>query len=233
MVCARALTYLTHAEEMKCDYCQRSSRGYMRCTEGHYVCEDCHNKDALRIIKEVSFTNRWKDPLETAELMMSIPSLPMLGCQHAWIVGGALMSALKNTCPDVIDNRDIAEVFNRIAEQAKGGYCGLTGLCGITVAVGACVSLLSKSVCGTDKEQRITMNAVAKIARIISELTGPSCCKAYARASIESSIGIFQEDFGINLHISNSMSKCLYVEYHPHGCRGQKCPYFEKPKETP
>ncbi|NOY64750.1 MAG: hypothetical protein GXO97_05045 [Nitrospirae bacterium] len=181
----------------------------------------------MRIIEEVVFQSTSRDPMEIAELMMSFPGLPMLGCHHAYIAGGALMAAIKNEASRGITNEDIKEVFRRTKKQAHGGFCGLTGVCGVVPAIGAVFAVLTGSKCGTDSEQRITMEATARLGRAIAELTGPSCCKAYVRTSLEVAIKYLKESLGIELPLS-SVSSCIYSARHPHGCRELNCPYFSK-----
>jgi hypothetical protein len=157
--------------------------------------------------------------------MMSCPKLPMLGCQHAYIAGGAFMAALKNEGSKTITNEEINEVFRRTEKQAHGGYCGLNGVCGIAPAIGACFGVLTGSKCGKNEEQKITMEAVTRTARAITDLTGPSCCKAYVRTSLDAAVNYLKESIGIVLSLERSIT-CIYSASHPHGCRKEKCPYF-------
>ncbi len=177
------------------------------------------------MIEDVVFTTRSQNPVEISELMMSFPGLPMLGCHHAYIAGGALMAAIKNSGKRGITNEDIKEVFRRTRRQAHGGYCGLTGLCGIVPAIGAVFAVLTGSKCGTDREQRITMEAVTRVTKAITELTGPSCCKAYVRRSLEVSTEYLSQSLGIELPVEK-VSACLHSSRHPHGCREIKCPFY-------
>jgi len=181
----------------------------------------------MKTIEDIAYSTASKDPIEISELMMSYPGLTMLGCQHAYIAGGALMAALKNEGSKGMSNTDIAEVFNRTRKQAHGGYCGLTGVCGIAPAIGACIAVLTGSKCGKDEEQRITMEAVTRVARAITELTGPSCCKAYVRISLQTAVKFLKEKFDIALPIKDIVIKCEHSGKHPHGCRETKCPFFE------
>jgi len=158
--------------------------------------------------------------------MMAHPALPMLGCQHAFIVAGALTAAIKNEGSRKITADDIKEVFKRTERQAIGGYCGLTGVCGITPAVGAVFATLLGSKCGKDIEQKITMEAATRVSEVIRDLTGPSCCKAYVRASLTVAADLLKERLGVALPIKEREISCTYTEKHPHGCRGSKCPYF-------
>lgn len=228
MVCGAALTYLENAQDSVCTHCGEKESGHIKCPNGHYLCDACHNMDSMRTIEDISYNIPSKDPVEIAELMMSYPGLPMLGCQHAYIAGGALMAAIKNERSKGITNEDIKEVFTRTRKQAHGGYCGLTGICGIAPAIGACFSILTGSRCGKDEEQRITMEAATRVSKAIADLTGPSCCKAYARKALETAEGYLQESLGIALPCKAASIACTYSSRHPHGCRENKCPYFSK-----
>jgi len=226
MICGSSLEYLGQAEELTCVYCGVSETGHVKCPNGHYICDACHNKESIEAIEDIAFTTTSKDPVEIAELMMSHPGLPMLGCQHAYVAAGAFLAAIKNEGSKKITNEDIKEVFKRTERQAIGGYCGLTGVCGITPAIGAVFSILLGSKCGKDIEQRITMDAATRISEVIRDLTGPSCCKAYVRASLFVATDFLEEKFNITLSIKEREISCTYVERHPHGCRVSKCPYF-------
>jgi hypothetical protein len=229
MVCGAPLEYLEQTQDLTCIYCGKAEQGHIRCPQGHYICDACHNRDAMRIIEDIAFNTKSRNPFEISELMMSCPGLPMLGCQHAYIAGGALMAAIKNEGSKGITNEGIKEVFKRTQKQAHGGYCGLTGVCGIAPAIGACFAVLTGSKCGTDYEQRITMEAVTGVTKAIAALTGPSCCKAYVWTSLEAAIEYLRESLGISLSIKEGIV-CTYTLKHPHGCRETKCPYFASKK---
>ncbi len=225
MVCGEVLRYLDKSTDVSCTYCKRSDSGHIVCPNGHYICEQCHNQDAMRVIEDIMFTTESIDPNEIAELAFGFPGLPMLGCQHAYIAGGALMAALKNEGTVHVTNGDIKEVFKRTRKQAHGGYCGLSGVCGIVPAIGACFALLTGSKCGTDKEQRTTMEVVSRVTRAITEITGPSCCKAYVRTALKVAVDFLRGNLEVKLP-SRGDTVCRYSSRHPHGCRGSRCPYF-------
>ena len=227
--CGSKLEYLKNAEPLTCTFCSKTVQGHIKCPQGHFICEACHGKDAMKMIEEVVFSTQSKDPVGIAELMMGHPSLPMLGCEHAYIAAGALMAALKNSPYGRNGGDDIREAFSRTSKQALGGYCGLTGVCGIAPAIGACFSIFLGARCGSDKEQKITMEAVTQVSQAIADLTGPSCCKAYARAALAVAISLFAERFGIILPVRDASIICSHADKHPHGCREKRCPYFKEP----
>jgi len=231
MVCGSPLDYAQQAEQRVCQYCGRAAQGHGICPAGHFVCDTCHGMDAKKLIEEIAFVSEDVDPLALAERMISLPNLPMLGCEHAFIACGALMTSLKNSPygKNKITNDQIREAFERTAVQGKGGFCALTGVCGIAPAVGACLSIFLGARCGSDSEQRITMEAVIRVMQSIAKLTGPSCCKAYVRTALTEAAAIFSERFGIVLPVQNDSPVCQHSERHPQGCREGKCPYYEKP----
>ena len=228
MVCGSILEYLNEARELTCSYCGKVEHGHIHCPKSHYICDICHNKDAIKIIEHISFTTKSENPFEISDIMMSHPGLPMLGCQHAYIAGGAFIAAIKNEGSKGVTNEEIKEVFRRTEKQAHGGYCGLSGVCGIAPAIGACFAVLTGSKCGKGKEQRITMEAVTRVTRAITDLTGPSCCKAYVWTSLDVAVEYLKESLGILLPVSQSII-CNYSGKHPHGCRSEQCPYFSRP----
>ena len=230
MACGGKLDYLDKAEDLVCTYCGAGHQAHVKCPKGHFICDACHGKDARQVIEDLARTTRSQDPVAIAELMMSHPALPMLSCDHAFIAAGALMAALRNSpYGSKIGEAEITEAFGRTAKQAHGGYCGLTGVCGVAPAIGACFSIFLGARCGSDREQRIVMEAVTQVSRAITDLTGPSCCKAYVRAALAAAVAIFAEKFGVVLPVNTAVNVCSHSAQHPHGCREGRCPYFKKP----
>ena len=231
MVCGSSLEYLKEGVDAACTFCGSAHRSPIRCPEGHVICDACHGREARRIIEGITVAETVRDAGEIAERMMDHPSLPMLGCEHAFIAAGALLAALRNSPYGKFSEQDVREVFDRTAKQAHGGYCGLTGVCGVAPAVGAVLSVFLGARCGTDREQRIVMEGVTRVSRAITDLTGPSCCKAYVRAAIAVAVPFFGEQFGIVLPLKDAWPACSHAQRHPHGCREGKCPSYRKPSK--
>lgn len=168
------------------------------------------------------------NPLEIAENLMGFTDkVPMLGCENAWIAAGAFMAALKNQGAIKISNEQIDEALNRTRKQAIGGYCGLTGVCGIAPAVGACFSVVLGAACPKDQETAITMSVVGKIVNAIADQTGPCCCKNFVRTALIEAVKSAREYLNVILPSPEESIVCTHVERHPHGCRKEKCSYFK------
>ena len=228
LVCGSPLEYLTQAQKSKCIYCGKEFNNYVLCLNGHFVCEECHNRPIIDKAKEICLTSTSIDPYFIFEEMLQQSNVPMLGCHHAFMVAGALLGALKKERTIKITEEGVDEIFSRISNQAIGGYCGLTGICGIAPAVGACFAYLLGSKCGTDQEQRKVMEITSEISQAIANITGPSCCKAYSWRSIEIAQKWFTHEFDISLPDPAKRISCDYEAMHPHGCRKNRCPYYSE-----
>jgi len=230
MVCGSKLDYLKTVESLVCTYCGKEQQGHVTCPKGHFICDACHGKDARTVIEELTLTTTSQDPVAIAEQMMALPGLPMLSCDHAFIAAGAFIAALRNSpYGSKIGEAEVREAFARTGKQAHGGYCGLTGVCGVAPAIGAVFSIFLGARCGTDREQRIVMEAVTRVSSAITKLTGPSCCKAYVRAALRVAVDLFAEKFGVVLPVKDAAIVCEHSAKHPHGCREERCTYYRKP----
>lgn len=227
MICGGKLEYLEKAITLTCIYCKKVEKGYIHCLQGHYVCESCHGKDSQDVIKEVALTTKEKDPINIAELLMAHPEVSMLGCDNGVIAAASLMAAFKNNPEFDIDDEKILEAIKRTNKQAVSGYCGLTGVCGVTVGIGAAFSIALGATCGKDKESAIVMRVVARITDALASETGPACCKNYVRTALRVSRNLTKEFLGLKLPVTVKNIECIFPEKHPHGCRRFKCLYYK------
>ncbi|GAA0176668.1 hypothetical protein SH2C18_00470 [Clostridium sediminicola] len=225
MICNNKLEYLDIGKEFLCIRCGKKEIGYVYCSNNHYICDDCHGKDSFDLIQKLSLSSKESNPLIIAEKILEISSIPMLGCEHAWITAGSFLTAIRNHGEIKITDNEIREALNRTKKQAIGAYCGLTGICGIAPAIGACFSVILGAACPKNKETATTMHVVSHIIDAIANETGPCCCKNFMRTSLIESCYLAEKHLNIKLpheiHIV-----CKDNHRHPHGCRETKCSYF-------
>ena len=50
-VCARPLVYATESVSKTCNLCGRQDSAMIYCPAGHYVCDDCHSKASIDILR--------------------------------------------------------------------------------------------------------------------------------------------------------------------------------------
>lgn len=223
------MDYFSNGKELLCNHCGKKEIANICCSNGHYVCDDCHGKGCFEIVRAYVLKTQSTNPLEIAETLMGYKDkVPMLGCENAWIAAGALIAAIRNEGTYKVTDDQILEVLNRTKRQAIGGYCGLTGVCGIAPAIGACFSVLLKAACPKDRETAKTMLVVAKIVSVIASETGPCCCKNFVRKSLVEAIDLANKVLEVSLVNNQQKITCTDIERHPHGCRKEKCSYFKE-----
>ncbi|AET67213.1 hypothetical protein Desor_1563 [Desulfosporosinus orientis DSM 765] len=222
------MDYFSSGREFTCFNCGKTEIGNIYCLKGHYICDECHGKDLFDRVKEYVLASESPNPFEIAEHLMNQENVPMLGCENAWIAAGALMAALKNEGTSKITEEQIVEALNRTKRQAIGGYCGLTGVCGIAPAIGACFSVIIGAACSKDQETVVVMRVVARIVDTIANETGPCCCKSFVRTALSEAIRSVKRYLNVSLPLPNEVIICSHSARHPHGCRESKCLYFNK-----
>lgn len=213
---------------MTCIQCGKKEIGNISCPNGHYVCDECHGKGLFDTVKEYVLTSKSANPFDVSEYLMEQNNVPMLGCENAWIAAGALMAALKNEGTAKVTDEQIIEVLSRTKRQAIGGYCGLTGVCGIAPAIGSCFSVILDASCPKNHETASTMKVVGKIVNAIADQTGPCCCKNFVRTALSESVLLVKEYLNVSLSTPDEPIICTHSLRHPHGCRGPKCFYFKQ-----
>ena len=197
----------------------------MYCPSNHYVCDECHGKEHFDEVLRIALLVKGKDPMTNAEYMMKKITIPMLGCEHAWIAAASLMASIRNTGEITITDEQIKEALLRTKKQAIGAYCGLTGICGIAPAIGASFSVILGAACPKDRETTVTMHVVAQVIEAIANEAGPCCCKNFLRTSLTLACELVEKHLEVKL-MDDQKIICEDSHRHPHGCRESKCKYF-------
>lgn len=230
-ICGSTLEYLDSAAPLTCTSCGREDRGHVRCPQGHYLCESCHGAGFVERLPGLLDAAGSHSPFVIAEDLMAQPDLPMLGCEHAHVAAGALMRALENAGVPGVTALHRAEVLERTARQAVSAYCGLSGVCGVVPALGACYSVLVGGQCGKGPETRAAMTLTSRLAAATAAEADPGCCKAYVRSGLRVAAAFLEERLGIVVEPPVPVV-CADTERHPHDCRGAECAWHEDHEES-
>jgi len=224
MICGGELSYLTTAIPVKCTYCGREEPSSIHCPAGHYVCNECHASDSIKIITQFCLSSGSKNPLEMAKTIMRHPTMPMHGPEHHAMIAAVLVTAYKNLIGKASDE-DIKEAIRRGA-TVPGGYCGLFGTDAAAIATGIALSVILKSSPLTDHERRTANMMTSRALAAIASNRGVRCCKRSTYASIETAIQYFREVLGVELeHIPVSKLKCEHSHRNKQ-CSGVDCRYY-------
>ncbi|MHB1394790.1 MAG: DUF5714 domain-containing protein [Clostridia bacterium] len=221
IICEKELIYRTDTANERCMICGQSYETYVKCPEGHYVCDRCPSADILGNVERLLVNNSIEKPVELAEKVFELPGLNMHGPEYHSIVPAIIVTAYRN----ITGNRDITKIKEAIrrGKDTKGGSCGFNGNCGATVGTGIAVSILGNAT-PMSKVERGNANKATSFALLeISKHGGPRCCKREAITAIESFMHITSYFENVEKH------EYQCVQYTKNkDCIGIKCPYFPK-----
>ena len=221
-LCGTPLTYGTEEVTMGCAFCRDVFATLIYCPQGHYVCDSCHQAEAIEVIRQAVGSSISRDPVELIERVMSHPSVPMHGPEHHAMVPAAIVAAARNAGYGVSDGA-IERAITR-GSKVPGGWCGSHGVCGAAVGVGTAVSILTQATPLTGKQRTLANEATAFA---LSKMFDghPRCCKRASRKAVEAAIDFLSERLGIRLQMDASI-QCGH-SWRNKECAKEQCPYHE------
>jgi hypothetical protein len=122
-----------------CSYCGKSEVADYRCSDGHYVCEECRLSTAEHLVKTTCNHTKETDPLKIANLLMKHPAIPMHGTEHHYLASCAILACMRNLGLSDIDPAQIDRV-TALARIPPLGSCALWDACGAAIGVGIAFS---------------------------------------------------------------------------------------------
>ena len=225
MICGTELFYLSKPIEVTCYYCGKEEIGYFKCPKNHYVCEHCHTRNTFEIVKQIVLSVESVNPLEIVEIVLRHPTIPLIGCEHAFITAGSIMAAIRNEGTLQLVEKDVIEAMTRAEKISISGYCGLAGTCGIASGLASAFSVVLGSNCSKDEEFRRVLFIQAEATQTIASTAGPCCCKRFIRDVLYVGMKVVDELFNIDLGEHPDNLCCTFSEKHPH-CKKIKCHFY-------
>lgn len=222
VICGSPLTYSARAEEHICNVCGVSFSSNIKCIQGHYVCDSCHNGDVLDHMEQLLLKSKEKNPIRLAEMIFDMPTMEMHGPEHHSMVPAVLETAGQNIT-GIRDENRIKEAIKR-GKDIKGGSCGFLGSCGACVGTGIAESLYLGATPKSKAERGRAMLATSKALAAVSELGGPRCCKRDSITSIRTYMNMKDRYDGVE----DYPFSCKYSRNNP-DCLTFDCPYFPAP----
>lgn len=219
-VCGKPLVYQTQPVSMSCVYCRETGSTNIYCTEGHYICNACHERAALEILRQVVNSSKSKSPTEILETVMSHPSVPMHGPEHHAMVPAAIVAAVHNAGYPIPQGA-IEQAITR-GSKVPGGWCGFHGACGAAIGVGTAVSILTEATPLTGRQRSLAMEATSYALNKVAD-GYPRCCKRASRKALEAAIEFLRDRMDIEL--DTATVSCNYWERNRE-CPEENCPYY-------
>ena len=220
LICGANLVYSEHAVTMECSVCHKKEDSRTKCSNGHYVCNECHMA-GLDTIMNICLKSSSKNPAEILQEMMSLPFCHMHGPEHHVMTGAALLTAYRNAGGNLNLSDSLAEIISR-GREVPGGSCGYWGACGAGISTGIFISIISGADPLSVEPFRLSHLMTAKALNAIGTIGGPRCCKRDSFLAILAAVDFVRDNFGVEM-VRPEIS-CKYSSLN-NQCIGIRCPF--------
>jgi hypothetical protein len=220
-VCGQPLVYGTQEVKRKCAFCGQEFPALIYCPAGHYVCDACHNRAAIDILRDELKKSTSTNPAEILEKVMCHPAVPMHGPEHHAMVPAIIVTAAKNAGYPMPEGA-VEKAIER-GSKVPGGWCGFYGACGAGIGVGTAVSVLTGATPLTGKTRALANEATAfALGKMVDG--GARCCKRASRNALEAAIDFLDRRMNIRLERGEKVV-CQYTARNRE-CIGKECAYY-------
>lgn len=221
LVCGEELLYFEDEKEVECEFCHRYFHTHVTCKNGHFICDECHAKQGLDVIKKICLETDSKNPFVIAEKCMDDPYIHMHGPEHHVLVASALLTAYVHAggSLDLIKALDEAQ---KRGKEVPGGACGFWGCCGAAVSTGIFISILTHASPLSQENWGLSNLMTSQSLKRIGAVGGPRCCKRDSFLSLLSAIDFVEEHFHIKMEKEDVT--CHYFSQNRQ-CLHRKCPF--------
>ncbi len=175
MACGKPLVYDTKTSPAQCHYCHTEAKTYVTCEAGHFVCDKCHQKEGLAVIRKLCLQTDKTDMLDLLVEIRNHQAIPMHGPEHHAMLPGIILAVARNVGLDVTAG-DILTGIER-GSKVPGGSCGFMGNCGAATGVGIGFAVLFAATPLTPKPRQQAQKATARVLSIIAETRAGRCCQ--------------------------------------------------------
>ncbi|MFZ2634474.1 MAG: DUF5714 domain-containing protein [Desulfosalsimonadaceae bacterium] len=222
MVCGSPLSYLENNAPKSCAYCGIVKSANTVCEQGHFVCDACHSRDALEMIRHVCITSRQTDMIDLLNTIRSHPAMPLHGPEHHFAVPGVIVSVYRNLGGDVSD-ADIATAIER-GHAIPGGVCAFWGSCGAALGAGVGFAVILKGNPLKPGERNAVQEATATISRAINAIEAARCCQRETWTALKTAADLSRRLLPIPLR-AEGRTTCSQQAKNKE-CLGKGCPYI-------
>jgi len=224
LICGEELTYEIDYTQPECFLCHKSYQSNVKCKNGHFVCDQCHNVSANDLIQSFSVNSELKDPVRLATILMNSPKLQMHGPEHHFLVPAVLLAAYYNVKGDPEQKRRKIKVARERSSNILGGFCGFYGDCGAAVGTGIFVSLVTEATPLSTKDWRLSNMMTSKSLYSVAIHGGPRCCKKNTFLSIIEAVKFLKENFNVTMQIDKKI-RCVFSPLN-NECLKEKCLFY-------
>jgi len=175
LICGAPVVYPPLPETHTCSLCGSTAKTNALCSNGHFICDLCHIKDPLKVIKRICTTSKDTDMIRIMKAIRAHKSFPIHGPEHHAMIPGIILKAYKNLGGDISQDSILAGIDR--GSIIPGGACGFMGSCGAAIGVGIAFSIILEATPLTPRSRNQVQTLVSKILHRIGKLNAARCCQ--------------------------------------------------------
>lgn len=223
LICGEELVYNVVKTELICELCGNTFTSNAECKNHHFVCDKCHQSDAVDLIEQYCLNSNSKNPVYVANEVMKLPKVNLHGPEHHFIVPAVLLTAYFNNIENTMKLKAKLKIAKERAKNVLGGFCGFHGACGAAIGTGIFYSVLTNCTPLSENEWKHSNFLTSKSLNNIAESGGPRCCKRDTFIAILSTADYLKEKLSVVLEITNP--KCSFYKKNKE-CKNISCQFF-------
>ncbi len=227
MVCGAPLVYFETNQRQTCHFCNRNIAANACCSEGHFVCDDCHRDDAALIIESICLHSDIDDPALLMQTIRSHQGMRIHGPEHHILVPAVILAALRNNGHPITDNQLITAIER--GRTICGGACAFFGACGAATGVGIAVSLVLDANPVDAVKRTLVLGAVQSVLARIASFEAARCCQRDAWLAFTEAAPILEGLIGVTFPVTRL--RCAQFAVNKE-CIRNHCPLWPDPAWT-
>ncbi|MEJ2716302.1 MAG: DUF5714 domain-containing protein [Deltaproteobacteria bacterium] len=224
LICGAPLVYEANNVEMTCAVCGRVDHARAVCVNGHYICDPCHIREPLEIVKRLCLTSDETDMFQLFYRIASHPSIPLHGPEYHSVVPGVVLATYRNLGGTMSEDR-ILEGIDR-GSMVPGGSCAFMGVCGAATGVGIAFGLMLESNPLKPVPRQHVQRIVAETLGEITSIRAARCCRRESHLAFQvaarASAGLLAPELR-----AEEWRSCEQHELNEE-CIKRSCPFFDR-----
>jgi len=222
MVCGQDLTYFVTNRTADCYNCGKAFQANALCSNGHYVCDQCHAFDALEVIRTVCVQAPDSDMIDLLLRIRKHAAIPMHGPEHHSVVPGIILSVYKNLGGPISDEGILTGIER--GRSIAGGACSFLGICGGATGVGIAFAIILGANPHSGRKRQVVMKVTKEVMEKISAYEAPRCCQRECWTALKAASGLSEKHISIYLPADKGITCTQYRSNKK--CIGRQCPLW-------
>jgi hypothetical protein len=224
MVCGAVLRYFPTEQVQACTYCGRRLPANAVCQNGHFVCDACHSRDAMKVIAHLCRTTAETDMIQLLATIRRHPAIPVHGPEHHGMTAGIILAAYRNRGGRITDSQIKAGLER--GQTIAGGACGFMGVCGAAAGVGIAFSLILDANPLRPAQRAAVQQAAQAALGDIAAFDAARCCQREMFLALRRAADLSARMLPVALQ-AEGILHCRQQQRNP-DCIGQRCPVYRQ-----